>query len=74
MTPRSNALWWKVQSARPFGDLLRAAVRVPHDVRCLETERRVGNAQVEVADSAPALVRTQYRVAEVRVSPRAPGE
>ena len=44
MTPRSNALVEGVQSARPSGPP-GAAVRGPHDVRCPETERHVGDAQ-----------------------------
>ena len=55
------------------GDLVGATMRVPHDVGGIETERRVGKPQVEVADGAPALVGAQYGVAEVRVSPRTAG-
>ena len=38
------------------GDSVGAAVRVPPDVRGIETERGVSKAQVEVADGASALV------------------
>ena len=49
---------------------VRATVRVPHDVRCIESEQAVRDAQVEVADTAAALVGTQYGLAEFGVTSR----
>ena len=43
-------------------------MRVPLDVGRLEAERRVGDAQIEIADRTAALVGAQDGVAEIRVS------